>query len=865
MTTSTKSACAFKALLCFIRRLCTYCAFLVFSAFLPIVAVAQVVPQTGQGVLQNPSAGAPQSPLMNDFQSSRSKLDAYKIELDQIEVTLRRQDLSDQTLQSLRQRIDPLNTNIRTLLSELEPRFLSAKERLDQLGPEPASGQTPESADVTKERTERKTALAQVDETQRLARALLVQAEQLASAITELRRTAFTTTLFQQSSHLFNPDLWINVLAGLPQDVNATKNLVQDWFNTLVNRLTWAKSIPLIVAFGIAGLLYGIRERVTRRFAAIRDPSVNNPSEQKKALAAWGVLLAGTLPAALSSFLIYIVMDQLGFLPFRVAPLFMSIMAGFVFIAFIRSLLDALLATDNRSWRMIELGDLAVQRLTRFGLTLATVLVFGKVAEALVQAIGSNLAMSVAVRGLFVAGCLVVLEETLRKSSDNPVEEEECLGPYIASEPDLVGPLKLLGWFAFAAILASLLTGYITFADFLVQQIVWIGILLMILRLALKLADSLMTGSLQGETRISTLIQANTGLRRRSLEQIGVLGSGAIRVALIIIAAMLALAPWGVESLNLVSSVRAAFFGFKVGDVSISLYTIIIAFILLGLGFAITRGVQGWLETRFLPATTLDTGLRNSIKTGFGYLGFIIATLMASSYLGLSLDKIAIVAGALSVGIGFGLQSIVNNFVSGLILLWERPIRVGDLIVVNDGEGHVRRINVRATEIETGDRSTIIVPNSNLISGVVRNRVRGDRTGRVGLSLSVPRNSNPETVAHIMKSCALDHPHILKEPGPAVLFKKIGETSLDFDLSALIDDVEIAGGIHSDLHFAIFKKLQEAGIGRPVPESIVTVNGLDRIEETLEDIADAMVEEVGHGAEPKDNHTSAAQTKTKKD
>ena len=145
---------------------------------------------------------------------------------------------------------------------------------------------------------------------------------------------------------------------------------------------------------------------------------------------------------------------------------------------------------------------------------------------------------------------------------------------------------------------------------------------------------------------------------------------------------------------------------------------------------------------------------------------------IAFSYLGLSLDRPTIVAGALSVGIGFGLQSIVNNFVSGLILLWERPIRVGDLVVVGDGEGYVRRINVRATEIETFDRSTVIVPNSNLISGVVRNRVRNDRIGRVLVSVPVPRASDPDQVAEIMRTAALAHREVMSEPAPRVLLQE---------------------------------------------------------------------------------------------
>ena len=324
--------------------------------------------------------------------------------------------------------------------------------------------------------------------------------------------------------------------------------------------------------------------------------------------------------------------------------------------------------------------------------------------------------------------------------------------------------------------IGSVLVGYIAFASFLVDQLVWISDLLALLLLAIVLVDEFIGGTLREQTRIATALQANTGLRRRSLAQIGVLATGIARVLLILIAGMLALAPWGIESADLLSSLRAAFLGFKVGDVTISLSAIAIAALIFALGFTVTRVVQRWLDTTYLPATDLDAGLRNSIRTAAGYFGVIVSGAVAFSYLGLSLDRLAIVAGALSVGIGFGLQSIVNNFVSGLILLWERPIRVGDLVVVGDGEGYVRRINVRATEIETFDRSTVIVPNSNLISGVVRNRVRSDRTGRVIAPVSVPRTADPVRAAEIIAECARAHAEVLKEPPPRVLFKKIGET-----------------------------------------------------------------------------------------
>ncbi len=223
--------------------------------------------------------------------------------------------------------------------------------------------------------------------------------------------------------------------------------------------------------------------------------------------------------------------------------------------------------------------------------------------------------------------------------------------------------------------------------------------------------------------------------------------------------------------------------------------------------------LQSWLEDRYLPTTRLDLGLRNSIRASIGYVGVFIAAAVSLTYMGLSFDKLAIVAGALSVGIGFGLQAIVGNFVSGLILLWERVIRVGDLIAVGNDTGHVRRINVRSTEIETSDRVTVIVPNSNLVTGVVKNWVRSDRVSRVRVPVSVPLTASPEAMRALLIQIGNEHKLVLDEPEPSVSFVAMTETCLKFELSCFASDVEKAGRIKSDLNFAIFARLQEAGIG----------------------------------------------------
>ena len=279
-------------------------------------------------------------------------------------------------------------------------------------------------------------------------------------------------------------------------------------------------------------------------------------------------------------------------------------------------------------------------------------------------------------------------------------------------------------------------------------------------------------------------------------------------------------------------------FGFKVGDVTISLSAILIAVAILGIGVFITRTLQDWLNEKFLPNTDLDPGIKNSLKTAIGYFGFLSAAAIAISSLGLSLERLAFVAGALSLGIGFGLQSIVSNFVSGLILLWERPIRVGDLIQVGAESGTVRRINVRSTEIITADRSTIIIPNSTLISGNVTNRVHTDRVSRIVIPVSVPRSGDPQLVAELLAQAAIAHELVMKDPKPRVLFKKIADSAMEFELIAFVGDVDVALQVNSDLHFSIFQAMRDAQV--PPPGGKTVVEGIDRLDARLEELTAMM-------------------------
>ena len=206
---------------------------------------------------------------------------------------------------------------------------------------------------------------------------------------------------------------------------------------------------------------------------------------------------------------------------------------------------------------------------------------------------------------------------------------------------------------------------------------------------------------------------------------------------------------------------------------------------------------------------------------------------MSLAYLGLSFERLTLIAGGLSLGIGLGLQTVTNNFVSGLILLWERAVRVGDWVEVGAEQGFVRRINVRSTEIETFDRALVIMPNASLVGGVVKNWVRNDRVGRVKLPFVLPLSADPEEVRTALIGTAKAHEQVLSIPTPQVLFTGLTESNMTFDLVCFIEDVEARSRVTSDLLYEIHARLKAAGYVNPPAAPTVGSPALDKLDAWL--------------------------------
>ena len=832
------------------------------------------------------AAGVRADEAPDSIDQFNARLDRARATLDEVQKTLEQPELSDAALRNLRDRVEPLPHELDETIDKLTPRLAAVEARLKELAPaaaaktpeapkeapkpaekpqepkpspkppaktgvekpppargppiaapEPAPSETEQPdaaarASANAELEDQRRLFDETDATLKRARAIQLEARQLIVTIVALQRGLFAKNLFLRTPGLFSPELWRAALAEAPTVASASASFLSGRAANFADRVNSGQRVQffaalLLIVVGVAAAIYMAR-RVMKRV----DGSASPTPLRRAAGAGWSALVVAAVPVAAIGAL-GLAFDAFDLVDATLEAVWRRFIEGVARIAFAYAIARAVFAPSHPNWRLIDPGDRLARLLTQLVTLAALTFSSARFLEQLEESVQAGLPLVIVTRGLGVMIVVAIIGVAL-VNLPNRVEAEKGAAVTTGEARDWVSVARFFGGVLALLLIGACAAGYVTFANFVILQAGWTAAVLAILYVVVTLLRGAIEAAFAPTNFLGRNVISGLGVRREQLAPLAVLLSGIVTLLCFLAAALAMIAPFGYESGDFLANIRSAFISFKIGDVTISPSSAIAAMLIFAAALAATQGLRRWLDTRFLPLTRLDVGLRNSISATLGYVGFIFASAIALSYVGLGFEKLAIVAGALSVGIGFGLQSIVNNFVSGLILLWERVIRVGDWVVVGDEQGYVKRINVRSTEIETFDRATMIVPNSNLVAGVVKNWLRGDKVGRIKIAIAPHAGVDPERMRDILLAAARAQEGVLRIPAPQVMFLGMEANAFKFELWCYVEDVEQSARVRSDLHFDLYQRLNDAGItiGAAVaapPPTIVQIPELEKL------------------------------------
>jgi potassium-dependent mechanosensitive channel len=792
----------------------------VFAGLLITIALSSPAPAQGppQAPALPPAEASPPQPqpaptLPSDVADAIGRLAGA---IDTAEKAIQHLTELEEELGRLRIDVESILTDSQDTAETLRPKLVAIKSQIERLGPAPGRDGPAESPAIAAERARLTVLASAYDGAIKSTELTWVRARQLIEKITVLRHSLFAKNLMERLPSPLLPSLWRDLVAESPVVGSRVRYLAQDWSY-------WANAKGLEVAGLLAAtlLLYLILKYAVARFTDRRKLRAEAaPSFFERARSVAWVAPLRALPAIGATLLLYVGLDSLDLLYAPWGRTAAAVVKGVFLYSAVSALVKAVLAPDEPQWRLVSLADGPTRKIGRLLYAITAVYALDAALTDVNRAFLVPLAVSV-VQTFAASLAFAVLLIGILLTPFAPT------GATVSTHSPRW--LKLPLWVAVLGILALALFGYVALARFVAQQLVMTGIVLVVWWLLYLAIRAVTREPQQRRYPVGEMLEARFGLDAPRRDQLARLTELALTFALTICAIPVLMLQWGFSGADIRDRFTSLFFGLEVGQFRISLARILFGIVLfIALLFA-TRLFQGWLRDKAVQQTRMDPGIANSIDTVVGYAGTALAALLAISYAGLDITNIAIVAGALSVGIGFGLQSIVNNFVSGLILLIERPIKVGDRIVVGDQQGHVRRISVRATEIETFDRASLIVPNAELITGRVLNWTHRDSLGAVNVKVGVGYNSDPDQVIAILKKCADDHPQVLRTPAPSVVFEDFGDSTLKFNLRISLPDIDKAAGVQSDLRVAIFKALGAAGIEIPFNQVDVNLRDLDGI------------------------------------
>jgi small-conductance mechanosensitive channel len=751
------------------------------------------------------------------------QLDALRNQLNGAEKAMKAQDITDPQIDDLRGQVSDIGGQAQKVSGSLQTTRDAAKARLDQLGPVPTGG-SKEPPEVVQARKDAQKAFDAVDGQIKQADAMALEATQTSNALSDLRRTRFQERISRRTYSPLSKPFWSEPARALPRDAANLRALAGQAQTDVADSWTNGNRIAFItcLVFGLllmSGVRYWIEQRV-RSLTANRMP----PGRLRRSALIVGITLTSALTTGLGTQLLYTGINWNDTLTDEIDGV-AKVIVHLVFVgAFIAGLGRALISAKRPSWRLPTLTDETANSLRHFPMMFSAVFVLFFFLREINRTIGASLAVEVLFSSIIALLASVITAMALMRLSRTHHVDEDGTPP--APRPIWASLMIAAAWVAVVASWIGLLAGFIAFATWMAIQVVWTMVVIAATYLAMRLVDDLFETALSEKGPMSARAQALFGTHPKLLDQAGVLLSGVARLALFLFALTVVASGFGATTSDL-STLVDKLQALEIYGVKLQPDRVLTAIGMFFLGLLAVRVLKAWLADQYLPRTNLDPGMRSSLTTLLGYVGVVTVVSIALLALGVSLQNIAWVASALSVGIGFGLQAIVQNFISGLILLAERPVKVGDWVVLDDAEGDIRRINVRATEIQVSDRSTIIVPNSSFITKPVRNMTMANPQGRVLIKFPLPLDSDPVDVRTHMLEAMEAHQAVTDTPAPSVTLDSIDRAAMTFAITCYVGSPRDVGGVKSDLLFDIIARLRQAQIPLLRPQDLVLRSGGD--------------------------------------
>ncbi len=838
----------------FRRRVCQF--LMAWMLFIALAAGAVVPSALAQ-------SAAPATEAAADF---KTRLPQWRNALEKAANRIAEGDLANTEYETLRADLAKIQQEAREAGAAAVAARDTAQRMLDALGPPPAQGAPPEEAGIAAERKRLSQTIAEVEGRTKQTELIVTRADILLRTAADQRMTQLTEQIVRRGPVPLLPATW----AALPEQVAYVQERIGRAVGIVMADGEWRDRLYGLGA--LAAVLFLVawpaRRVLLRRYGhrALEERPGYRQRVVAMAVEALARSLVPLVPIlVLSGALVGLLRDAADAGP--LTALVVGVSGGLTAYFLVTGVARAIVAPDHPSWQLANLDPDSARRLVRrvplamVGLALAgtgVALAEGMFTPPELRSVTGFGAMALTALSLLflfpdhlwlaapppeaeatddcgcpdVPGAAAGLDVTLPPPAPAPAADD--VKDEAPVRPRVVGlRLRLLiGAVALAALAASG-AGYLVgaiYASKLMLTTLIIGGVLLVARGVLRelLCVLLERGSGQVAEVRDIVIATDRG--RRMLGQAG----RTVIDGLLLTVAVFFLLPLTGMTLSEMKGLADGFLsGVTVGGVRIAPGDIMSALMVLGVVIAVTRFVQRQLDERVLGRVNMDDGVRNSIRMGVGYLGTTLAVLMSVGTLGLDLSSLAMIASALSVGIGFGLQNVVSNFISGLIMLVERPVKVGDWVVVNGLEGTVRRISVRATEIQTFQRASVIIPNSEFISKSVVNWTLKDKTTRIEIKVRITYDTDARQVYALLLKIGYGHAQVLRNPEPVVMFRDFGPSGPEFELRCFVANTEHIIPVRNELRMRILEQFREQGIRMPFDQQTVHMPKVEAMLESL--------------------------------